>query len=183
MDEKAAFETKLVNFVKSRTAEVVQLDLSKPSIAVIKQTERGSKCLGTFWMEVLQHPNNYPKERYPYRRIEDKWGYKDLLRVADVTISVYSTGTLTIQGKSLLDWILRKFSRAMDEYDRPPLEPQPISDGLEHEKNLNDLTRKDKEKQGISFLNIMISTIPRNSQKLSGTSKIQIKSSLGVYNK
>nr|XP_022293177.1 uncharacterized protein LOC111103887 [Crassostrea virginica] len=145
MDEKATIEPKLVNFVRSRTAAIVNVDLSQPSTAVIKQIEQGSTCLRNFWMTVLQHHNNYPEKRYPYKRIDDKRGdYTVLLKVDDVTISVFSNGTLMIQGSSALDWILKRFSRIMDEY---PLEPQPISDGLEHEKNLNDLTRKDKEKQ------------------------------------
>lgn len=156
MGEKAAIETKLEDFVRSRTAEVVQLDLSQPSIAVIKRRgKHGSILLGTFWMRVLQHPNNYPVQRYPYKKLYDKNGhYKVVLRVDDVTISVYmSNGTLTIQGSFVLDWFLKRFSRVMDVYDMPPLEPQPISDGYsEHEKNWNDLMRRDKEKQGIFFL-------------------------------
>lgn len=150
MGEKAAAEKGLEDFVKSKTAESVCLDLSTPSIVVIKRKgKHGSILLGTFWMNVLQHPNNYPVQRYPYKKLYDKNGhYKVILRVDDVTMTVYmSTGTLTIQGSFVLDWFLKRFSKVMEYYDMPPLEPQPVSDGyLEHEKNWNELMRKDKEK-------------------------------------
>lgn len=154
MGEKAALETRLEDFVKSKTAESVYLDLSAPSTIVIKRRgKHGSVLLGTFWMNVLQHPNNYPVQRYPYKKLYDKnRNYKVMLRVDDVSMTVYmSTGTLTIQGSFVLDWFQKRFAKVMDAYDMPPLEPQPVSDGyLEHEKRWNELRRKDKETQGRS---------------------------------
>lgn len=159
MGEKAAAEKGLEDFVKSKTAESVCLDLSTPSIVVIKRKgKHGSILLGTFWMNVLQHPNNYPVQRYPYKKLYDKNGhYKVMLRVDDVTMTVYmSTGTLTIQGSFVLDWFLKRFSKVMEYYDMPPLEPQPVSDGyLAHEKNWNELMKKDKEKLG-EYINVHI---------------------------
>ncbi|XP_062574009.1 uncharacterized protein LOC134235860 [Saccostrea cucullata] len=151
MGGKAAMETRLQDFVKSKTAESVYLDLSSPSIIVVKRRgKQGSILLGTFWMNVLQHPNNYPVQRYPYKKLYDKNGhYKVMLRVDDVSITVYmTTGTLTIQGSFVLDWFLKRFSKVMDAYDMPHLEPQPVSDGyLEHEKKWTELMKKDAEEK------------------------------------
>ncbi|KAK3093423.1 hypothetical protein FSP39_015550 [Pinctada imbricata] len=152
MATKAEIEVRLENFVKSKTAEEIYLDLSEPSKVIIRhKSKRGSITLATFWINVLQSRNNYPVQLYPYRTLYDKNGhYKVVLRVDDVSITVFlSNGTLMIQGDFVLDWFIRRFSQIMTAFDSPPQDPQPVSDGYdEHKKNWTAFIDKEQARKG-----------------------------------
>ena len=149
MTAKAEIEVRLENFVKSKTAEEIYLDISRPRTVTIRhKAYGGSIALAIFWVNVLQSPNNYPVQQYPYRTLYDKNShYKVVLRVDDVTITVNMVnGTLMIQGDFVLDWFLTRFSQVMTAFESEPRDPQPVSDGyIKHQLNWEMLKMKDRE--------------------------------------
>ena len=85
-----AIEKEIQEFVFRRTGEQVKLDLgTEGQVSIEHVGHRGSIMLGTFWLKVLQHPNNYPVQQYPYRRLYKAAGkYQMSLRVDTVRVDV-----------------------------------------------------------------------------------------------
>ena len=55
-------------FVHSKTEEKVELHLT-PNLHIRPVKKRGSILLAVFWANVLQHPNNFPKKKYSYKKV------------------------------------------------------------------------------------------------------------------
>lgn len=88
--EPHAIEKDIQEFVSSRIGEKVKLDLgSEGKVSIKPICPHGSTVLGIFWLWVLQHPNNYPPQHYPYRRLYRAASrYKVMLKVDTITITV-----------------------------------------------------------------------------------------------
>lgn len=118
---EAPIETYIKDFVKARTGERVYIDLSTPSVVLIRVVSAlGSSALSAFWLNILQHPNNYPVQHYPYRRLYHKNGtYKVVLTVDDVTLTVSMTlGSLKMKGEFVLYWFQTQFLRVLYSYEK-----------------------------------------------------------------
>ena len=87
-------ESKLEKFIKDfvykKLAERVELTL-KDAIYLHHVCKQGSIVLATFWANVLQHPKNFPKDKFPYQEIADpQHGATKLIgKAEDVTFTVF----------------------------------------------------------------------------------------------
>ena len=129
MDEETAIEKRLRTFVSTKTGEGVYLDVSKEGTVCIKHaSKRGSTVLAIFWINVLQHRNNYPVKHFPYRKLyksATKGDDRIILHVDGVTLSVFmATGLLTICGLSAIEWFVDRFPEIMDGYEAPIQTPR-----------------------------------------------------------
>ena len=68
MGRESQLEKCIKDFVNTKLAERVELYL-KSEIIIKHTTKRGSILLATLWANVLQHPKNFPKDKYEYREI------------------------------------------------------------------------------------------------------------------
>ncbi|CAG2209035.1 unnamed protein product [Mytilus edulis] len=128
---EAPIETFIKDFVWARTGETVYTDLSTPSVVLLRDVKTcGSTALAALWLNILQHPNNYPVQRYPYRKLYQTNGtYKVVLTVDDVTLTVsMSLGSLKMKGEFILHWFQSNFLKVLDAYGRPWANPQPLDD-------------------------------------------------------
>lgn len=128
---EAPIETFIKDFVWARTGETVYTDLSTPSVVLLRDVKTsGSTALAALWLNILQHPNNYPVQRYPYRKLYQTNGtYKVVLTVDDVTLTVsMSLGSLKMKGEFILHWFQSHFLKVLDAYGRPWAHPQPLDD-------------------------------------------------------
>lgn len=126
---EAPIETFIKDFVWARTGETVYIDLSTPSVVLIRDvTVHGSTALAALWLNILQHPNNYPVLRYPYRKLYNKNGtYRVVLTVDDVTLTVSMTlGSLKMKGEFILHWFQSQFLKVLDAYEKSVSTPQPL---------------------------------------------------------
>ncbi|KAK7504733.1 hypothetical protein BaRGS_00003761, partial [Batillaria attramentaria] len=135
--DQPAIEKEIQEFVFTRTGEKVRVDLgTEGQAAIVPVSHHGSTVLGIFWLRVLQHPNNYPPQHYPYRQLYRAAG-KHLvsLRVDTVNIMVcLVTGTLTICGTVALDWFVMRFSGIMTAYTKPPAGGQELKEPFDAEQ-------------------------------------------------
>lgn len=114
-----AIEHEIQDFVFKRIGERVRLDLgTEGQVAIAPVSPHGSTILGIFWVQVVQHPNNYPPRHYPYRHLYQAAGkHVVALGVDTVCITVcLATGKLTISGTLALDWFVMRFSGIMQAY-------------------------------------------------------------------
>ena len=91
MDKYApAMEKEIQAFVFGRTWEKVKLVLgTEDQVAIEPISHHGSTMLGIFWLKVLQHPNNYPVQHYPYSKLYKAAGkHQVTLHVDTVKISI-----------------------------------------------------------------------------------------------
>lgn len=137
MTEKEVAKRKCEEFVRKRTSKTVSVSISNSTVK-IKPTE-DLKSLGKFWVEVLQHPSNYPKEKNTYEELSKRNQIE--LKVEDIHVSIFSTtGCLMIQGTDADKWFLKTFSSVMERYNYEiPFKPK--SDSHKEEKS----TRKKRE--------------------------------------
>ncbi|OWF42190.1 uncharacterized protein LOC110461445 [Mizuhopecten yessoensis] len=129
MAEDTAIEKHIKSFVSNKIGESVYLDLSKSKFVIIKhKIKTGSISLASLWVRVLQHRNNYPVQRYPYRTLYEANGNQKIsLKIDDVTMTVFlSTGTLMIQGNFVLEWFTKRFEDILRNYDAPDGPSQPV---------------------------------------------------------
>lgn len=128
---EASIETYIKDFVRARTGEKIYIDLSTPSEVLIRDvTAKGSSALAAFWLNILQHHNNYPVQHYPYRRLYQKNGtYKVVLTVDDVTLTVSMTlGSLKMKGEFVLYWFQTQFLRVLYSFEKPYSTPQNLDE-------------------------------------------------------
>ena len=85
-----AIESMIQRFVFDRTGEKVKLVLgTEDQVAIEPISHHGSTMLGIFWLKVLQHPNNYPVEHYPYcKQYKAAGKHQMVLHVDTVKINV-----------------------------------------------------------------------------------------------
>ena len=128
---EAPVETFIKDFVWARTGEKVYVDLSTPSVVLIRDvTAYGSTALAALWLNILQHPNNYPVQHYPYRKLYQKNGtYNVVLSVDDVTLTVSMTlGSLRMKGEFILHWFQTQFLKVLDSSEKSFSSPQLLDD-------------------------------------------------------
>ncbi|XP_074658121.1 uncharacterized protein LOC141911056 [Tubulanus polymorphus] len=159
-----SIEYEIQKFVSAKSAEKVFLEVKQTCISVKHSSKCGSTVLAILWVKVLQHANNFPASRYPYKKHKDHVGVEKLiLKAEDVTITVYmKKGTIMIQGQFILDWFRRRFLELLERYDAPcPLNPvkpmsYPINNGADEiisayvpgaSFNVNIHEQKDSEKE------------------------------------
>ena len=65
---ETSVEQYIRKFVQSKTEEKVQLHLT-PHLHIRHVKKRGSILLAVFWASLLQHPNNFPKKKYSYKKV------------------------------------------------------------------------------------------------------------------
>ncbi|KAL8589686.1 hypothetical protein ACOMHN_027194 [Nucella lapillus] len=133
-------ERTIQEFVFDRTNEKVRLNLgTEGQVAIETVSPHGSTMLGVFWIRVLQHPNNYPVYRYPYKKLYKASG-KHLvsLRVDTVTITVcLATGRVVISGTLALDWFAQRLGDVMRVYIKfPVLGGQALKEPFDAEERL-----------------------------------------------
>ncbi|XP_041354358.1 uncharacterized protein LOC121372152 [Gigantopelta aegis] len=131
MAEEAAIEKHVRTFVSAKTGEMVYLDISKERTVCIKHvSKRGSTALAILWINVLQHPNNYPLKRFPYRKMYKRASKGDdrvILQVDGMKVSVFmASGTLTICGQFAIEWFVDRFPGIMDAYGSPIENPRAL---------------------------------------------------------
>ena len=85
-----AIESMIQGFVFDRTGEKVKLVLgTEDQVAIEPISHHGSTMLGVFWLKVLQHPNNYPVEHYPYcKQYKAAGKHQVVLHVDTIKINV-----------------------------------------------------------------------------------------------
>lgn len=149
MAEDTAIEKHIKTFVSNKIGESVYLDLSRPKHVIIKhKVKRGSISLASLWVRVLQHHNNYPVQRYPYRTLYEANGVRKIaLNIDDVTMTVFlSTGTLMIQGNFVLEWFTKRFEDILNNYDAPEGPSQPVlAMYSQYESQWKDIIEKEKK--------------------------------------
>ncbi|CAH1793131.1 unnamed protein product [Owenia fusiformis] len=80
----------------------------------IRHGKQEDSKLYSIWLDVLQHPENYPKSLHKYQLQPDLGGMM-VLETLDVTFKVYiSTSTLTIEGSFAEEWFLKNFLRILE---------------------------------------------------------------------
>lgn len=112
-------EKYIKDYVFDKTAEVVYLMLDD-AITIRHVTKKGSITLASFWVNVLQHPMNYPPKLNRYSKQYDRVTGGDRLQVKadDISLTVHmATGALVLEGKYVYDWFTTKFGRLLDHYD------------------------------------------------------------------
>ena len=67
---EARLEKYIKDYVYDKTGESVYLHL-EDAITISHITKRGSITLAILWANILQHPNNFPPEEYPYSKFYD----------------------------------------------------------------------------------------------------------------
>ena len=93
MGKESKLEKCIKDFVLEKTAEKVELYL-KSEIIIKHTTRQGSILLATLWANFLQHPKNFPKEKFDYKQVnlkdpEGSSKYDELVMTAeDVTFTV-----------------------------------------------------------------------------------------------
>ena len=65
---ETAIEQYIRRFVHSKTEEKVELHLT-PDLHIRHAKKKGSILLAVFWANLLQHPNNFPKRKYSYKKV------------------------------------------------------------------------------------------------------------------
>ena len=88
--KESRLEKCIKDFVYKKLAERIELTL-KNAIFLHHVTKKGSVVLTTLWANVLQHPKNFPKDRFPYEEVRDtvNGGTKLIGKADDVTFTVY----------------------------------------------------------------------------------------------
>ena len=88
--KESILEKYIKDFIFAKTAEQVDLTL-KQAISIRTASHRGSIVLATFWANILQHENNFPKQNFPYREEKDKTTgiTRLILKAEDVTFTVF----------------------------------------------------------------------------------------------
>lgn len=143
---EAPIETFVKDFVWARTGETVYIDLSTPSVVLIRDvTTHGSTALAALWLNILQHPNNYPVQRFPYIKLYQKNGmYKVMLAVDDVTLTVsMELGSLKMKGEFILHWFQTQFLKVLDSFEKTWSSPQPLADRYSQMKKSWKVSKKE----------------------------------------
>lgn len=61
----AGFEETINNFIHSKTGEKIYLDIATENVIQLQPLcKRGSVPMGSFWVHVFQHSNNYPVSQF-----------------------------------------------------------------------------------------------------------------------
>lgn len=153
MEGETAIEKTIKHFVLRRTGDDVYLDLSTPNCICVKhKTQRGSVVLATMWCNVLQHNNNFPVSRYPYKKYYDANGFYRLVLVVDgIKITVFMVnGTLMVEGSYVLQWFTQKFESILIAFSLPKKQPMPLSDYFcKNREEWNEIKFRQKAKEGL----------------------------------
>lgn len=107
-------------FVESKTAEEVYLQFKTGCVVLRAVKKPGSTTLASFWIRVLQNPNNFPPNRHVYEKSYSKQVASEFvfLKVGYVTLSVFMrTGMLTVEGDTAYAWFKDAFPRILKNYD------------------------------------------------------------------
>ncbi|XP_076464217.1 uncharacterized protein LOC143296266 [Babylonia areolata] len=136
-----AIERQIQEFIFDRSGEKVRLNLGKEGqVAIETVSPHGSTVLGILWVKVLQHPNNYPVYRFPYRKLYKASGKHLLtLRVDTVTVTVcLATGQVTVSGCLAVDWFVLHFPEVLRVYQEGPgLARQTLNEPFDAQLRLN----------------------------------------------
>lgn len=124
MTSKAEAKGVCQEFVKKHVKKTVSVSIAESTVKI--SPENCSKSLGRFWVEVLQHSQNYPEKDYDYEMLEDSKRIRLKVKGIKVTINL-TTGDLMIQGTDSAKWFLDTFAGVMDRYDESPPDSTPDS--------------------------------------------------------
>ncbi|CAH1792591.1 unnamed protein product [Owenia fusiformis] len=113
---EAVLEEYIRKFLYDKRGEQVFVDL-KHAISVKHVQKHGSTTLASTWVNILQHPDNYPTSLYAYKSLKDRTSgvEKVMLKTDDITFTVFmKTGTLTLQGNFAHEWFVQHFKGILD---------------------------------------------------------------------
>ena len=83
---ETAIEQYIRRFVHSKTEEKVELHLT-PDLHIRHAKKKGSILLAAFWANLLQHPNNFPKRKYSYKKVRAMYFFRALCYFEDILIT------------------------------------------------------------------------------------------------